>query len=604
MPIFLRAPSPPRRRRRRLIASKAPTGGGTFTLPVSGFSNTIAFPAVTLRLQRSVTIAPFTVTTTWPDVNVSLSVGVPSLTITVAFADVSLQLVPAGRAGTLAGTLGELTCTSTATADVAGVLVGTLGAVTLTSTATADLAGTLAGTLEAIALVADGTVALGGGTLGDLAQTLAALTGTATGTVDVLAVVAVTLTDVTSVSTGTADVAGLATVTLEALTSSATATVPATGTLALTLDSVGIVATGRVLTGLDILTTTLPNAVSGLAYSQTIVAAGGSSAAVFSLLSGSLPLGLSLAPTGTIAGLPGLLGALAPTSVPNAISGVAYTQTIALAGSSASYNFTVRATDDEGTTDDQAYTVGLSATPPTIALVSGALPPGLTLAATGALTGTPPLLAVIAPTSLPSLQSGIPYSQQVALVGGSATYAFVVRATSQGLSPPDQAYTIGLSNDPAVFTLLSGVLPPGITLSSTGLIAGTTSVSGGAPMLSPATLPPGFVDTVFTQLLTVTTTGGSSYPITVRATTHGLTADQAYTLAVVDWDDPGGYTTFAVVVGRTPSCVSLKPNGLLQGPPMQVATTTFTVRATDRVGHLVEQTYTLAATSLPRGYDL
>jgi hypothetical protein len=521
--------------------------------------------------------------------------------------------------GVLAQTLGTLTSVSTATAEARGDLAQTLDVLTVVTTGTADVAGTLSQTLDVLGLVADGTVVTGAGTNGDLTQTLATLTVVSTGTAEASALVSVTLADVTAIATATSDIQGVVAQTLDLLTTTpATATVDVQGVLAQPLDALTgtgtagvdvqgvatatlapltLTATGGVITGVDITTTTLPNAVSGVPYSQTILASGGSGTLVFTLVAGVLPPGLALAPTGALTGTPALLGGIAPASLPAAVSGVPYSQTITLAGTSASYPFTIRVTDDGGLTDTQAYTVGLSANPPTITLVSGALPPGLTLAASGALTGTPPLLAVIAPSALPSMQSGIPYSQQIGLVQGSATYAFVVRATTQGLSPPDQPYALALSNDPAIFTLLSGVLPPGITLSSTGLIAGTTSVSGGAPVLAPATLPPGLVDIVFTQLLTVTATGGASYPFTVRATTHGLTEDQAYTLAVVDWDTTNGAALFAVVVGRCPSCVSLRPGGLLIGPPMQVAVTTFTVRATDRVGRIVEQAYTLTVTS-------
>ena len=54
-----------------------------------------------------------------------------------------------------------------------------------------------------------------------------------------------------------------------------------------------------------ILTNSLPNATIGVAYSATLTAQGGTPPIVWSVISGSLPAGLSLnATTGVISGIP------------------------------------------------------------------------------------------------------------------------------------------------------------------------------------------------------------------------------------------------------------------------------------------------------------
>jgi hypothetical protein len=84
----------------------------------------------------------------------------------------------------------------------------------------------------------------------------------------------------------------------------------------------------------------------------------------------------------------------------------------------------------------------------------------------------------LSPTSLPSGTVGVSYSQTITATGGMASYAF---------------------------SLVSGSLPPGVSLASSGLLSGTPK--NGA--------------------------GGKTYNLTVRATdAHGCTGSRAYTLAI------------------------------------------------------------------------
>ena len=85
---------------------------------------------------------------------------------------------------------------------------------------------------------------------------------------------------------------------------------------------------------LAITTTTLPDANVGVAYSQQLAADGGNLPLTWAVISGSLPAGLTLSSGGLISGT---------TSNPG------------------TYNFTVRTTDAGVQTDDQAYTLNVSA---------------------------------------------------------------------------------------------------------------------------------------------------------------------------------------------------------------------------------------------------
>ncbi|MFN7974887.1 MAG: putative Ig domain-containing protein [Acidobacteriota bacterium] len=118
---------------------------------------------------------------------------------------------------------------------------------------------------------------------------------------------------------------------------------------------------------------TLPVGTQGTPYGATLTASGGSAPYTFAVTSGSLPAGLSLSAAGVISGTPSAAGS----------SGV-----------------TITATDAAGCTGSHPYTITIN-------------PAGC---------GT----IAIAPASLPSGTVGVPYSQQLTASGGTAPYGYAV----------------------------------------------------------------------------------------------------------------------------------------------------------------------------------
>lgn len=175
---------------------------------------------------------------------------------------------------------------------------------------------------------------------------------------------------------------------------------------------------------------------------------------------------------------------------------------------------------------------------------------------------------VIYPTTLANPQTDMPYSQQILATGGDG--------------------------GPYTFSVSSGALPPGLTLSPAGLITGTTS--GGA-ILGPTSWPNGLVDVFYSEQLAITETGvGASYAFNVRATDlSGSVATRAYTLTV-----ESGWTTplYGLVVGGVaPKCLTVYSTGLIRGYPMTVGTFAFPVQAQHLLGLTVTLTITLTVTS-------
>jgi hypothetical protein len=192
-------------------------------------------------------------------------------------------------------------------------------------------------------------------------------------------------------------------------------------------------------TAITLAPTNLPNALVGVAYSQAISAQSGVAPFTFSLSAGTLPPGLTLSAAGLLAGTPTTVGnsaftvavadvdgvpgsraytvsvacpviALSPSTLPDGQIGVAYAQTIVASGGIGPYSFHVTA---------------------------GTLPDGLSLSASGELTGTP-------------------------TATGAA--AFTVTALDNVSCAGSEVYTLAVFVDPAVSRILP--LTAGLCLSA------------------------------------------------------------------------------------------------------------------------------------------
>jgi hypothetical protein len=235
---------------------------------------------------------------------------------------------------------------------------------------------------------------------------------------------------------------------------------------------------------------TLPGGLVGSAYNQPLSATGGTAPYTFSRQSGTLPLGLILSSAGVLSGTP-------------------TTANI--------YTFTVLATDTTGCTGTRSYTVNIcgtiainpatlptgwigvgynatltatgGTTPYTFTRTSGSLPLGLTLASGGGLSGVPTTVGTytfgvtaadsrgcagtrnytitvatcpaitVGPATLPGATVGVAYSQTLTGSGGTAPYTF---------------------------SLASGTLPAGVTLSG-AVLSGIPSAAGSATFTIRAT---------------------------------------------------------------------------------------------------------------------
>ena len=145
---------------------------------------------------------------------------------------------------------------------------------------------------------------------------------------------------------------------------------------------------------LSITTPSLPDGTTGTAYSTTLTASGGRTPYSWSVISGTLPAGLSLSSSGTLSGTPATVGSstftlqVADSSSPQLTATQAYTVTIV----SAALSITTSSLGNGTTGVAYAATISRSGGKPafTWSISVGKLPAGLSLAATtGTISGTP-----------------------------------------------------------------------------------------------------------------------------------------------------------------------------------------------------------------------
>jgi hypothetical protein len=325
----------------------------------------------------------------------------------------------------------------------------------------------------------------------------------------------------------------------------------------------------------------LPNGTPGVVYSQPLAATGGSPPYKWTVTSGNLPTGLSLSSTGTIAGTPSASGA---------------------------YNFTVQLTDSAQVTASAAFkltiitglTISTSSplpigevsaaysqtlaaaggtSPYTWSVTGGALPPGLTLAANGSLTGTPGTAGTYNFTVQATDSNRATATAQLAVTIVGAVGISTVAALTGGSVGANYSQNLAASAGvaPYTWTLVTGVVPLGLNLSAAGAITGTPINTGTFQFT--AKVADSLGATASRQFTIVIAMG---LTITSPATLPGATVGVTYSEPLQAASGTLPYT-WSVSSGSPPSGLVLQTNGDLSGIPTTAGTFTFTVQVTDNL---------------------
>ena len=351
----------------------------------------------------------------------------------------------------------------------------------------------------------------------------------------------------------------------------------------------------QVTIGLGVSPATLPLGEVGALYSQTLTGVGGFAPYTFSLSSGTLPPGVNLTPSGTLTGIP-------------LVAGV-YSFVIALGDSeedTGSVPLTIQVIPTvqivtstlPQVVPPAAYFAQLIATggqiPYTWTVVSGSLPPGLVLNAAGLISGTPDISS-----------TSTTFTAQVRdALGGTAQKAITIGAVIAGpvvqTSSPLPSGTVGLNYSQVLsatggtpgyqWTVDSGNLPPGLTLSAAGTLAGVPTAAG-----------------TFQFTVRVTDSGQrfgvkilsvviNPAPVSITTSTLPDTQGGAVSITFVAAGGVPPYT-WTQVSGSLPPGLTLSPGGVLSGTTDAAGTFSFRIQVADSKGGTAAKDFSLRITA-------
>jgi len=332
--------------------------------------------------------------------------------------------------------------------------------------------------------------------------------------------------------------------------------------------------------------------VVNVPYTLSLAATGGTGNQSWTLLSGSLPSGLTLSAAGVISGTPAQVN----------LAGNTLTVQVLDSGSPAqiaSLTFTIRIatalaiTTSPGALPDAVIGVPYSftfqsnggITPISWALATGQLPGGLTLSSNGTLSGTPTATGSFAFT----VQAGDASSpSQTITINVAIKSSSLLVITSAGGALPDaivgKPYSISLQatggTAPFSWVVPSGQIPAGLTLNTAGVLSGTPTVANPAPTAFMVQVrDSGSPSQSKSLALTIRVAG----PLVISPASDALPdalANVAYSIFLTT-NGGIGPVTLSVINGSLPPGLSLSSAGALSGTSNAVGRYAFTVQAAD-----------------------
>ena len=342
-------------------------------------------------------------------------------------------------------------------------------------------------------------------------------------------------------------------------------------------------------------------------YLQPLAAIGGTPPHDWEVIDGSLPDGLMLNPDGLISGEP---------------------------TSDGDFEFTVQVVDEAGETDEATFelvilpgldslTIITSGLPvgtvevpyfhPIIAIggippydwevIDGSLPDGLTLTPDGLLSGTPTTdgdfdFSVQVTDSGATEGTGESAEKSFTLTVVLATEPLAITTTSLPDGTIEAPYSRALAATggapPYDWSVISGLLPPDLTLDPTGLLIGTPTTDGTFNFTVQTSDGAGQTDQ--RSLMLTITVLPLNLTITSTSPLPGGIADQAYSELLTA---AGGMPPYSwdMASGSLPDGLTLDAGGEISGAPASAGFFNPTVQVTDDVGTSAEKTFPLQIVS-------
>ena len=338
----------------------------------------------------------------------------------------------------------------------------------------------------------------------------------------------------------------------------------------------------------------VPWTANASGYSQTIMATGGTTPYTFAEITATLPPGITLSAGGLLSGMPTTAGSYSFDVKVTDAAGANATKTYSiLVNPSLSINAAALVPWTVNVTGYSQTITATGGTTPYTFTKTGTLPPGITLSAGGVLSGTP------------TSASSYTFTVQVADAGGgidSKSYTIVINAAlaittttlpNWTVNTAGYNQTIATSGGTTPFTFIqtTGTLPPGLTLSSGGVLSGMPTTAASYTFGVKVTDAVGAVATKsYTVLI------NSALTITTASLPNWTVSSTGYSQTVVATGGTLPYT-YAVTTGSVPAGMNFSTAGLLNGTPSATGTSTFTVTATDGAGATATHNYSVTINS-------
>ncbi|NVN93216.1 MAG: putative Ig domain-containing protein [Desulfuromonadales bacterium] len=256
-----------------------------------------------------------------------------------------------------------------------------------------------------------------------------------------------------------------------------------------------------------------------------------------------------------------------------------------------------------GTTVGTAYNQTLAAaggtTPYTWTRSAGTLPTGLTLGTSGIISGTPTTAGTysftVMVTDSAATKASVTKAFSITVTAASSALSITTSSLPNATTGNTYSQTLGASGGktPYTWSRSSGTLPTGLTLSTSGVIAGTPSATGTFSFTVRVTDSSSPTVSV-TKSLSMTVSAPAALSISTSSLANA-TVGTAYSQTLAA---NGGRTpyTWSRSSGTLPTGLTLNSAGVISGTPTATGTFSFTARVRDSASTQASATKALTIT--------